>query len=262
WLLGAAHLVGAVVVEEGHGHPPFGAVDADLAGEAGVLLHRRALPVVADHIADVLRAVAVRLVGEDLLDTGLGGVDVELGGDEEARLLQAQHQHGDHDQPEHPAEHAEQHLRLRTRALRTRCVIRRELTVLAGLLTELTRLLTIGQRAELHWPLAALAELPRPAGLPVGGRVVLGGLRRRLRRRSGLLVRRIRLLTVGGRLPLLLPLVSGLRLLGSGSRWLPRVLPRRGRITRRLVLSRRRLTRPRLRGIRSLRSAHRVSLVG
>ena len=71
-LLRAADLVGAAVVLERHGHLTLGAVDADLAVEGVALLHRGALAVVALDVLDVLGAVAVGLIGEDLLHTGSG----------------------------------------------------------------------------------------------------------------------------------------------------------------------------------------------
>ena len=58
-LLGPTHLVGALVVLEGRGHRALGAVDADVAVEAGTLFDGRILTVVALDVFDVLRAVAV-----------------------------------------------------------------------------------------------------------------------------------------------------------------------------------------------------------
>src|SRR5947209_10384628 len=91
-LLGPAHLVGAFIVLERHGHRPLGAVDADVAVEGGTLFDGRILTVVALDVLDVLCAVAVGVVSEDLLHAGLGFTDVELGGDEESRRPEAQHQ--------------------------------------------------------------------------------------------------------------------------------------------------------------------------
>jgi hypothetical protein len=66
--------------------------------ERGALLDGRVLSVVALDVFDVLRAVAVGFVAEDLLDPGLRLADVELRGDEEAGLPEAQHQHDDDQQ--------------------------------------------------------------------------------------------------------------------------------------------------------------------
>src|SRR5258705_7590207 len=104
-LLRPADLVGAAVVLERHGDLTLGAVDADLAVEGVTLLHRRAGTVVALDVLDVLRAVAVGLVGEDLRHTRLGGADVELGGDEEAGLPEAEHADDRADDGGEPADH-------------------------------------------------------------------------------------------------------------------------------------------------------------
>src|ERR1700744_2425016 len=64
-LLGPTHLVGALVVLERRGHRTLGAVDADVAIEAGALFDGRVLTVVALDVFDVFRAVAVGAVGQD-----------------------------------------------------------------------------------------------------------------------------------------------------------------------------------------------------
>ncbi|MDO8943446.1 MAG: hypothetical protein Q7U75_09700, partial [Desulfobacterales bacterium] len=121
--------------------------------------------------------------------------------------------------------------------------------------------------ARLTVLLAVLAGLPVLTRRRVRGGVVLGRLLavlligrrillRRVRRRlGGLLVLRILLRRVGGRLPRRRLLASrGLRLLRSRGR-LPSLIS--GLIGRRLVCALPRLlTRPRLRRVRSLRSAH------
>src|ERR1700759_1691617 len=101
-LLGPTHLVGALTVLERHRHRPLGAVDADVAVEALALLDGRVLTVVALDVLDVLRAVAVGGVGENLLHAGLRLADVELGGHEEAGRPEAEHQDDrDDDRGEH-----------------------------------------------------------------------------------------------------------------------------------------------------------------
>ena len=115
----------------------------------------------------------------------------------------------------------------------------RVLAVLVRLLTVLPRLLSV-LRVLL---LLAVIGGRLLAVLLLGRRVLL---RRRVRLLTGRLIRRILLRRVGGRLPVLLILARR------------RLLPGRllvGRVARRLVL-----TRPGLRLVRSLRSAHRVSL--
>src|ERR1700739_3953417 len=92
-LLRPSHLVGALVVLEGHRHVLLGAVDADAAVEGATLLDGGVLAGVAGDVFDVPRAVPVGLVGEDLLHAGLRLVDVQFGGDEQPGLPEAEHQH-------------------------------------------------------------------------------------------------------------------------------------------------------------------------
>ena len=131
-----------------------------LAVEGVTLLHRGALAVVALDVLDVLGAVAVGLVGEDLLHTGLRGADVQLGGDEEARLPEAQHQHHGHDDAR-PAGRSRRRRRPVSASSPPRRPARRTaycriLAVLARLLAVLTRLLTVLAPAAAHtcWPAA------------------------------------------------------------------------------------------------------------
>src|SRR5271166_3544138 len=172
-LLGPAHLVSALVVLESHRDLTLGAVDADVAVEAAALFDRRILTVVALDVFDVLRAVAVGLVGEDLLHTDLRLTDVQLGGDEEAGRPEAQHQDDRHqDRGEHADHRADDRPRP-LRAARGRLAIRsRVLTVLTGLTV-----------------LAVLTRLPVLTGLRVGaGLAVLSGLRAVLAGRGAVLV--------------------------------------------------------------------------
>ncbi len=132
-LLGPTHLVGALVVLERHGHLTLGAVDADVAVEAAALFDRRILTVVALDVFDVLRAVAVGAVGEDLLHAGLRLADVQLGGHEEPWRPEAQHQdHRDDDGGEHADHRADDRPRP-LRAGRRLAVGARVLAVLPGL---------------------------------------------------------------------------------------------------------------------------------
>src|SRR6476661_3385592 len=219
--------------------PTLGAVDADLTVERLALLDGWAVAVVALDVLDVLCAVAVRLVGEDLLHTGLRGADVKLGGDEEAGLPEAEHRyHGDHqcgDQTDDAADECQRPLGtlggLGGAVLRILAVLARLLTILAGLLPVLAWLLAV-LRIGLLAVFLTLAEL-------LGRRVLL---RRRVGLLSGLRIGRVLLRRVGRRL--LLPR----RLILAGGWLLPRGLV--GRVARRLVL-----TRPRLRLVRPLRSA-------
>ena len=130
-LLRPADLVGALVVLEGHRHVLLGAVDADVAVEGAALLDGGVLAVVALDVFDVLRAVAVGLVAEDLLHAGLRLVDVQLGGDEEPGLPETEHQHDRDEQKGDRADHAADQC---DRTLLARLLVARVLLrVLAGL---------------------------------------------------------------------------------------------------------------------------------
>ena len=197
-LLGPADLVGAVVVLERHRHLALGAVDADLAVEGVTLFHRGALAVVALDVLDVLGAVAVGLVGQDLLHPGLRGADVQLGGDEEARLPEAEHQHhGDDDRGQQADDAADD----RQRALGALfgAGARAVLPVLPWLLAVLTRLLAVLTgllavlRARLLTVLLAVLTglLSVLTGRRVRRRAVLAGLLAELLGRRVLLLRRL-----------------------------------------------------------------------
>src|SRR5271165_2459884 len=172
-LLGPADLVGALVVLEGHRDLTLGAVDADVTVEGGALFNGRILAVVALDVFDVLRPVAVGVVAENLRHTSLRLIDVQLGGHEEPRRPEAQHQYHRHDDGgEHPDHRANDRPRL------LRAGVRGRLAVGPRVLGVLTRL-------------AVLSRLP-----PV--RVLLRvarGLRERLRRRV-VLRRRLLVLSV------------------------------------------------------------------
>src|SRR5690606_34572451 len=118
---------------------------------------RRVLAVVALDVLDVLGAVTVGLVGQDLLHTLLGLVDVQFGGDEEAGLPEAEHQHhGQDDRRQHTDDGADDGRRLLGALLDTRL---RVWGVLAGL-TRLAWLSRLGVLAVLR--LAGLAVLRLP----------------------------------------------------------------------------------------------------
>src|SRR5947209_19685796 len=172
-LLWSADLVGALVVLEGHRHPLWGAVDADVAVERAALFDDGVLAVVALDVLDVLGAVAVRLVAEDLLHTGLRLVDVQFGGDEKPGLPETEHQHHRDEQEGDRAGHAADQ---RHRAFLAWLLIRRVLLrVLAGL-TVLTGLAVLARLAGLP-VLARLRVLPRLGVLTVlAGLGVLGWL--------------------------------------------------------------------------------------
>src|SRR6201995_4609745 len=166
-LLRPTHLVGALVVLEGRRHRTLGAVDADVAVEAGALFDGRVLTVVALDVFDVLRAVAVGAVAQDLLHAGIGFADVELGGYEEPRRPEAQHQdHRDGDGGDHTDHRADHRLRAlrpgRRLAVGTPVLaVLARLGVLAGLpvLTRLTVLSRLTVLARLG--LAVLTRLLR-----------------------------------------------------------------------------------------------------
>ena len=85
--------------------------------------------VIALDVLDVLGAVSVGLVGQDLRDTGLGGIDVERGGDEEAGLPEAEYQdHGDDDRGEQADHGADERQRLLRALFGARGAVGRVLT--------------------------------------------------------------------------------------------------------------------------------------
>src|SRR5262249_50087507 len=157
--------------------------------EGGTLLHCRVRTVVALDVLDVLGAVTVGLVGEDLLHALLGGADVEFGGHEESGLPEAHHQHRRDDDRGEQADDAADHRHRTLRAFFRAGLW--DLTVLPGLprlsrlsvlrLAVLARLSVLaGLLTVLLCGLAVLAVL---AGLLVGLLVVAGLLTELLGRR-------------------------------------------------------------------------------
>ena len=107
---------------------------------------------------DVLGAVAVGLVGQDLLHAGLRLVDVQLGGDEEPGLPETEHQH---DRDDQEGDHADDAADQRDRTLLFRLLVGRVLlrvlpglTVLTGLAGAVLAGLTVLAR------LTVLTRLP------------------------------------------------------------------------------------------------------
>src|ERR1700733_10255721 len=214
-LLGPAHLVGALAVLEGHGHLTLGAVDADVAVETGTLFDGRVLTAVALDVFDVLRPVPVGAVGEDLLYTGLGCADVQLGGHEETRRPEAQHQHHcDDDGGEHTDHRADERPRT-LRAGRGLAVRRRVLAGLAVLarLTVLARLPVLRARGPVLSGLVAVLALLRVA--------LREGLRRWVVLRGRLLVLPVFSRRVSRRVPALLLAARRLPALVAGWLLLP-----------------------------------------
>src|SRR4029078_6774084 len=102
------------------------------------LLHRRALAVIALDVLDVLGAVTVGLVGQDLLHTALRGAHVHLRGDEEAGLPEAQHEHDrDDDRGQQADDTADDGQRTLRALFGRRGGVGRGLAVLPRLLTRL-----------------------------------------------------------------------------------------------------------------------------